>query len=166
MRSRRIATVEPRVVKVVECRFFGGLSGEGNRRRTRLDASNGAARLGEGACAVACARSSRDRLVIIAREGWRSLASLVDTLLDAPPDQRARLIAGMSGDDMRRRAELEELLAECERDAPLLSRPAAEAFGALFDDDAAPFPTRSRIAIGLSGSSAVAEWRRCTSPRT
>ena len=51
-----------------------------------------------------------------------------------------RLIAGMSGDDMRRRAELEELLAECEREAPLLSRPAAEAFGALFDDDAAPFP--------------------------
>ena len=73
-------------------------------------------------------------------ESWQSLAALVDTLLDTPPEQRARLIAELSGDDLRRRAELEGLLAECERDAPLLSRPAAEAFCALFDDDAAPFP--------------------------
>jgi hypothetical protein len=99
-------------------------------------------------------------------EDWRSLAALVDTLLDTAPERRADLIAEMSGDDPRRRADLEDLLAECERDAPLLSRPAAEAFCALFDDDAAPSPTRSRIGIGCSGSSVAAEWRQCISPRT
>ncbi len=68
------------------------------------------------------------------------MAALVETLLDTPPEHRSGLITEMSGDDPRRRADLEDLLAECERDAPLLSRPAAEAFGALFDDDATPFP--------------------------
>lgn len=73
-------------------------------------------------------------------ENWSELASLIDALLDAPPERRDALIAELSGGDKRRRSELERLLAECELETPLFSRPAAERFGALFGDDVAHFP--------------------------
>ncbi len=75
-----------------------------------------------------------------AAENWSELTSLVDALLDAPPERRGDLIAVFSAGNEHRRLELERLLAECEREAPLLSRPAAERFAALFDDDIARFP--------------------------
>jgi Tol biopolymer transport system component len=84
-------------------------------------------------------------------ENWPELASLVDTLLDTPPERRAALIAELSGGDVVRQSELENLLAECEREAPLLDRPAAERFGALFDDDVAPFPETLGKQYRLSG---------------
>src|ERR1043166_2168738 len=64
------------------------------------------------------------------------LAATLDALLDAAPDQRATLIAQLSGGDPERRAELEALLVECEREPALLSRPAAERFAALLADEA------------------------------
>ena len=64
------------------------------------------------------------------------LAAILDALLDAPPDQRAALIAQLSEGDPARRAELEALLAECETEPALLSRPAAERFAALLADEA------------------------------
>jgi serine/threonine protein kinase/Tol biopolymer transport system component len=71
---------------------------------------------------------------------WSELSSLVDALLDAPPERRAALIAELSGDDAARRAELERLVADFDRDSPLLARPAAERFAALFVDPASSFP--------------------------
>jgi Tol biopolymer transport system component/tRNA A-37 threonylcarbamoyl transferase component Bud32 len=73
-------------------------------------------------------------------EHWPELASLVDALLDAPPDRRAALLDHMSGGDAVRRAKLERIRGDCERDPPLLSRPAAEQFAGLFDDISAGFP--------------------------
>jgi Tol biopolymer transport system component len=73
-------------------------------------------------------------------ENWSELASLIDALLDAPPERRDALIAELSAGDKVRRSELERLLAECELESPFFSRPAAERFAALFGDDVPHFP--------------------------
>lgn len=62
---------------------------------------------------------------------WAALAPLVDQLLDTPADQRAGLYAEISAGDLGRRAELERLVAECERALPLIDRPAVEVFDRL-----------------------------------
>ena len=64
---------------------------------------------------------------------WQQIESLVDALLDTPPERRAALFAEVSGGDPARRAELERLVAECERAYPLFDKPAAERFAALVD---------------------------------
>ena len=66
---------------------------------------------------------------------WSALASLIDKLLDAAPEERRALIDELSGGDEARRAELDSLLADCERESDFLSVPAAERFAALFDDE-------------------------------
>lgn len=71
---------------------------------------------------------------------WHEFQPLIDEALDAPPDQRAALLLKLSGGDARRHARIESLVAECERDAPFLSRPAAERFASLFDDEPEPPP--------------------------
>ena len=71
---------------------------------------------------------------------WPELASLVDALLDTPPEQRAALIERLSGGDAVRRSRLERLRQDCETEPALLSRPATEQFAALFDDATAGFP--------------------------
>jgi serine/threonine protein kinase len=71
---------------------------------------------------------------------WSEITSLIDALLDAAPERRAALIEELSAGDEVRRSELERLLAECELESPLFSRPAAERFAALFGDDVAHFP--------------------------
>ncbi len=73
-------------------------------------------------------------------DNWSELASLIDTLLDAAPDERPALIDGLSHGDPARRRELEKLLGECEQDLTLLSRPAADLFSAMFDEDVSQFP--------------------------
>jgi len=73
-------------------------------------------------------------------ETWSELASLVDALLDAPPEQRASLMEELSAGDPVRRSALERLQEEIEREPMLFRRPAAERFAALFDDDVAGFP--------------------------
>ncbi len=69
---------------------------------------------------------------------WEQLAPLVDQLLDAPQDQRASLLAALSAGNPARQAELERLVAECERDLPLLNRPAVERFDQLLGDEPGP----------------------------
>lgn len=71
---------------------------------------------------------------------FQELTSLIDALLDAPPEARASLIEKLSGGDPVRRTELLRLQEECEREPTLLSRPAAEQFAALLDDGTAGFP--------------------------
>ena len=72
--------------------------------------------------------------------GWSELSTLVDALLDAPPERRAALMTELSAGDDARRLELERLLAECELEPALFNRPAAERFATLFRDDLATFP--------------------------
>ena len=71
---------------------------------------------------------------------WRRLEPMLDALLDAAPDRRASLIAEMSGGDAMLGSELERLVAECEHAYPLLERPVADRFGAVFGDAPQPLP--------------------------
>ena len=66
---------------------------------------------------------------------WQRLSPLLDALLDAPPDRRGGLLAELSGGDETRREELERLVSECEAELPLISRPAAERFAALVQQE-------------------------------
>jgi len=68
---------------------------------------------------------------------WGELKSLLDQLLDVPPDERAERIATLSRGNARIRRQLEELLAESERSMPLLDGPVARHFDLLVNDDAA-----------------------------
>lgn len=63
--------------------------------------------------------------------GWAQLSPLVDRILDADPAGRSALIGELSGGDPARAAELKRLVDECERDTPLLDRPAVERFDEL-----------------------------------
>ena len=65
---------------------------------------------------------------------WSLLAPLLDSLLDTPAEQRAARLLELSGGDKTRRLILEQLLNGCERNAPLLDRPAAERFDELLED--------------------------------
>ena len=71
---------------------------------------------------------------------WSQLISLIDALLDTPPERRAALIEGLSNGDPARRAEIERVLAECEHELPILTRPATERFAALIEPGAPTFP--------------------------
>jgi len=92
---------------------------------------------------------------------WPQLSSLLDTLLDTPPERRAEVVAELSGGDPARRAELERLLAGLGRESPLIDAPVAERFGALFDEPAGGFPEvladRYRLSreIGRGGMATV-----------
>src|SRR6185295_15385174 len=71
-------------------------------------------------------------------KNWEELAPLVDAILDAPPEQRAAVLAEVSAGDPERRAALERLVADCERDQNFLNRPAAERFAHLTDASVDP----------------------------
>ena len=70
---------------------------------------------------------------------WEKLAPLVDAVLDAPVERRAAILSQVSGGDPDVRAMVERLVAECEREMPLLNRPAVERFDQLLDE-AVPLP--------------------------
>ena len=94
-------------------------------------------------------------------DDWARISAAVDDLLDVPPAERAARIAELSAGDPARRAELERLLEECERELTLIERPAAERFASLLDDERAPFPDvlaeRYRVTreIGRGGMATV-----------
>jgi serine/threonine protein kinase len=71
---------------------------------------------------------------------WKQVERLVDAVLDAAPDRRLDLIGELAGDDVAKRAELERMVADCERPSPLLQRPAAERFYALLQDPTPQLP--------------------------
>ena len=62
---------------------------------------------------------------------WKALGPLLDAVLDAAPERRATLIVELSAGDPARQRFLAHLVAECERDGPLLDRPVVERFGSL-----------------------------------
>jgi serine/threonine-protein kinase len=73
-------------------------------------------------------------------EAWRRLEPLLDVLLDAPPDRRAALIAELSGGDPVRAAELERMVADCERLHPLLDVPTTGRFATALLEPSPPMP--------------------------
>ncbi len=68
---------------------------------------------------------------------WRALEPLLDQLLDAPAEERAARVVALSGGDAKLERQLEQLLAEAERDMRLLDEPVARRFTELVNDDAA-----------------------------
>jgi len=95
------------------------------------------------------------------RDDWSALATLVDTLLDTAPGERAALIDEISGGHPARRSELERLLAECEREPAFFSRPAMERFSTLLGPDRSLFPEslaeryRPTMELGRGGMATV-----------
>ena len=95
-------------------------------------------------------------------------------LLDARPRSRDALIDALSAGDAKRRAELQALRAECEREPALLSRPPADRFAALLEsEERFPDALRERYRLtgelGRGGMATVSSWRgtsgtRATSP--
>jgi eukaryotic-like serine/threonine-protein kinase len=74
------------------------------------------------------------------RRDWSELAALIDVLLEAEPAQREARIAELSGGDPDRRAQLQALLEECEREPALFDSFASERFATLLADDVTDFP--------------------------
>jgi TolB-like protein/Tfp pilus assembly protein PilF len=74
-------------------------------------------------------------------ENWAELSPLLDELLDAPVELRQQLLAELCGDDSVRTESLERLLAECDREGPLLDAPALDRFDQLAEEPDAPMPT-------------------------
>lgn len=73
-------------------------------------------------------------------DDWRRLEPLIDVVLDASPEDRATLLAEVSGGDATLTAELQRLVAECERGYPPLEGVAADHFDTVFADEALPLP--------------------------
>jgi hypothetical protein len=73
-------------------------------------------------------------------EEWHRLESVVDALLDAPPNRRAALLAKLGAGDAARQAEIMRVVAECERAYPPLEGVAADRFAAVFADDEISLP--------------------------
>ncbi len=65
---------------------------------------------------------------------WQEMAPLIDAVLDAAPERRATLIIELCEGNLSRQRALEHLVAECERDTPLLDRVAAERFDGLANE--------------------------------
>ena len=100
----RLAAVEPRLARVVECRFFGGLSEEetaealGVTTRTvqrdwarRVCCSTGAFVVNDSPLPSTVARSDDEAKPWLPHD-WQELAPLVDTVLDAPLERRAAVL--------------------------------------------------------------------------
>ncbi len=89
------------------------------------------------------------------------LSPLVDQLLDAPEAERPALLRQLAGGDPGRRAALEQLVRDCERDLPLLNRPAVERFDQLAGREPGQLPEvlggRYRIEreVGAGGMATV-----------
>jgi len=69
---------------------------------------------------------------------WDSLGPLVDAVLDEPPENRSALINQLCNGDPESQRELAKIVMECERELPLLDRPAAERFASLFQETDEP----------------------------
>ncbi|HEX5073457.1 MAG TPA: protein kinase [Gemmatimonadaceae bacterium] len=65
---------------------------------------------------------------------WTELHPLLDQLLDAPSEERAARVVALSGGNEILQRQLEQLLAESERDMPLLDQAVAHCFDELVKD--------------------------------
>jgi serine/threonine-protein kinase len=68
---------------------------------------------------------------------WTELHPLLDQLLDAPSEERAARVVALSGGNAVLQRQLEQLLAESDRDSPLLNQAVAQCFDDLAKDEPA-----------------------------
>jgi serine/threonine protein kinase len=81
-------------------------------------------------------RRGRRQVGSLLPDRWQELSPLVDAVLDAPAELRSSVLTMLSADDTGLRAEIERLVAECERAVPMLDRPVAEGFSRLLVEGA------------------------------
>src|SRR5512140_872234 len=74
-------------------------------------------------------------------ERWACLSPLIDAALELSLEERRRYIETVCADDPSLRADLERLLAECEKSDSLIDRAAAERFALLLEDAPQDLPT-------------------------
>ena len=97
----------------------------------------------------------------LSRQRWLVVEPLLDAALDLEPSARSAFLNDACGGDATLRAELEALLASCERGDELLTVPAAVAYGPLLAESSPRLPTllgdRYRIVreIGRGGMASV-----------
>ena len=70
----------------------------------------------------------------VTAERWTLLEPLLDAALDVPAQERNAFLAEACTGDDALRLELEEMVADCERESPLLDRPAGDRFTSLSSD--------------------------------
>ena len=87
---------------------------------------------------VRCSHRTMNRPILPDR--WDTLSPLIDAALDGQGDDRRAFLDSECRHDAALRAEVEALLAQCDRAAPLLDRDALEGFAPLAEDLAAPLP--------------------------
>ena len=95
----------------------------------------------------------------ISLERWRLIEPLLDGALDLQPEQRRAYISRVTGGDRPLEVELTRLVEQCEREHPLLDRPAAERFPTLFEDDSydGGEALRARLQAGLGDAYTLEE---------
>lgn len=67
-------------------------------------------------------------------ETWARLGPYIDAALDLEADQRPAYLERACAGDPQMRAQLEQLLADCERNDTLIDRAAAERFALLLEE--------------------------------
>ena len=93
---------------------------------------------------------------------WTELKPLLDELLDTPAQHRAIRLGELSRGDSALERRLQQLLAEAQRDMPLLGGPVAQRFDALANTSTPALPEvlAGRYRVGRDW--AVAGSRSCT----
>jgi len=77
---------------------------------------------------------------MMSTDEWARLEPMLDALLDAPPEERATLLDSLSAGDDAARRELQQLVADCEREFPLLHGQVTDRFAALCDETGIAYP--------------------------
>ena len=78
---------------------------------------------------------------LLSRERWSVIEPLLDAALELEPARRPEFLDRACAGDRALRAEVENLLAACERDDGILSEPAAIAYAPLLNEATQSAPT-------------------------
>jgi hypothetical protein len=76
----------------------------------------------------------------LSAERWKTLEPLIDAAADLPVERRSAFLDHACGEDAELRGEIEHLLRHYDQTDTLLEHPAAERFGSLLGEVAAPPP--------------------------
>ena len=102
----RLAEANERLARVVELRFFGGLSVDETGSGARRGGAHRRAGLVQGAL-VSPPRAGRG---MTSRERWERIERVLDRLFELPPESRVEALDGLVGDDVELREEVRALL--------------------------------------------------------
>ena len=152
----RLASLDARQGRVVECRFFGGLTEDETAdvlgvtaRTVRRDWIKAKGWLYQEHGDVVIPRDGGARPSTSASpERYREIDRIVDAALDLPPDERGSYLATACEHDTTLRADVDRLLRSCDAAAGFLERPAAEYAAPLVASVTATTQTVEGVRVG------------------